>query len=448
MCSRVLHRLTSPGPFATHPPRNIVMALSPISRPVGSLSAPSLPARTELSSQAIPPRAKESSVQSLFQKDGFESSGGLKSAEGLQQLVKMLAAQVQSLGELAQALGGDKGGPGKLGDSAPLGRVGGVRNPGSMGEGAPRMGGLADQAVAGAQPAGLDSFGGIPDLGGEGSQFGGVPDLGGEGSQFGGVPDLGGEGSQFGGVPDLGGEGSQFGGVPDLGAETGIPDSMLPPMPGAPVPQQKALASTPTEQPAAGATPVDASQKAAQPNGVKKDGNTLTLNNDGDKPMTVNFTPNAGEKAVDSVTLQPGESRTVKFPEGWSGNFRSDAGDGKNATLGEVKFNGGMGQTYYDVSYIEGHNTAMTMQPESGGRKSGTLDNLLSSAPDAVKAKGPDGSAYGIKKTTTSDVQDSSVVDFFRKHVGADQGYVIPKDDASTLGSGDSNLVVHLKNLT
>ncbi|WP_254623919.1 hypothetical protein [Myxococcus sp. CA033] len=398
------------------------MALSPISRPVGSLSAPSLPARTELSSQAIPPRTKESSVQSLFQKDGFESSGGLKSAEGLQQLVKMLAAQVQSLGELAQALGGDKGGPGKLGDSAPLGRVGGVRNPGSMGEGAPRMGGLADQAVAGAPPAGLDSFGGIPDLGGEGSQFGGVP--------------------------DLGGEGAQFGGVPDLGAETGIPDSMLPPMPGAPVPQQKALASTPTEQPAAGATAVDASQKAAQPNGVKKDGNTLTLNNDGDKPMTVNFTPNAGEKAVDSVTLQPGESRTVKFPEGWSGNFRSDAGDGKNATLGEVKFNGGMGQTYYDVSYIEGHNTSMTMQPESGGRKSGTLDNLLSSAPDAVKAKGPDGSAYGIKKTTTSDVQDSSVVDFFRKHVGADQGYVIPKDDASTLGSGDSNLVVHLKNLT
>ncbi|MGE6757883.1 hypothetical protein ACQKGO_07740 [Corallococcus interemptor] len=181
--------------------------------------------------------------------------------------------------------------------------------------------------------------------------------------------------------------------------------------------------------------------------GASKGKNTLTLNNDGDKPMTVNFTPNAGEKAVDSVTLQPGEKKTVQFPDNWSGNFRSDNGDGKNATLGEVKFDGGFGNTYYDVSYIEGHNAAMTIQPEGGGRLSGTMDNLLASAPDSVKAKGADGAAYGIKKSTTSNVQDPEVVDFFRKHVGADQGYVIPTDDASTLGSNNSNLVVHLKNL-
>lgn len=403
------------------------MALSPLSRPVGSFSASTVSPRSELSSAAIPPRPQTSSAPSLFQKDGFESAGGLKSAEGLQQLVKMLASQVQVLGELAQALGADKGGPGKLGEMGAQPRVGGVRSPGVQGEGAPSLGGLE-----GPQKAGLSSFGGgVPDLGAEGASFGG------------GVPDLG---SSF--DPGLSELGPEVIGVPDLGGETSIPDSMLPPMPGAPASSQKALASAPAEQPAQGATPVDSSQKAAQPNGVKKDGNTLTLNNDGDKPMTVNFTPNAGEKAVDSVTLQPGENRTVKFPEGWSGNFRTDTGDGKNATLGEVKFNGGHGQTYYDVSYIEGHNTAMTMAPQSGGRKSGTLDNLLASAPDAVKAKGPDGSAYGIKKTTTSDVQDPSVVDFFRKHVGADQGYVIPKDDASTLGSSDSNLVVHLKNLT
>ncbi|RKH51686.1 hypothetical protein D7Y23_09210 [Corallococcus sp. AB050B] len=181
--------------------------------------------------------------------------------------------------------------------------------------------------------------------------------------------------------------------------------------------------------------------------GAPKGKNTLTLNNDGDKPMTVNFTPNAGEKAVDSVTLQPGEKKTVQFPDNWSGNFRSDNGDGKNATLGEVKFDGGFGNTYYDVSYIEGHNAAMTIQPEGGGRLSGTMDNLLASAPDSVKARGADGAAYGIKKSTTSNVQDPEVVDFFRKHVGADQGYVIPTDDASTLGSNNSNLVVHLKNL-
>ncbi|MBN8228480.1 hypothetical protein JYK02_13295 [Corallococcus macrosporus] len=225
-------------------------------------------------------------------------------------------------------------------------------------------------------------------------------------------------GAQAGGVPDLGGEGV----TPPAaeGARTAV------------APQQEA--------------PVSKPQSVGGP-GAPKGKNTLTLNNDGDKPMTVNFTPNAGEKAIDSVTLKPGESRTVQFPDNWSGNFRSDNGDGKNATLGEVKFDGGFGQTYYDVSYIEGHNAAMTMQPEGGGRLSGTMENLLASAPDSVKAKGADGAAYGIKKSTTSNVQDPEVVDFFRKHVGADQGYVIPTDDASTLGSNNSNLVVHMKNL-
>ncbi|WNG57728.1 thaumatin family protein [Archangium gephyra] len=182
--------------------------------------------------------------------------------------------------------------------------------------------------------------------------------------------------------------------------------------------------------------------------GAAKGGNTMTFTNDGTSPMTVNFTPNAGDKSIDSVTLKPGEARTVEFPQGWSGNFRSTAGDGAAATLGEVKFNGGDNQTYYDVSYIEGTNASMTIEPEGGGRKSGTMENLLASAPDSVKAKTADGSVYGIKKTTTSNVQDQGVVDFYRKHVGADQGYVIPTDDASTLGTKDSHLVVRMKDLT
>ncbi|MCE9668555.1 hypothetical protein LY474_12100 [Myxococcus stipitatus] len=247
-------------------------------------------------------------------------------------------------------------------------------------------------------------------------------------------------GQGFGGVPTLGGEAAKPVGSP-------MPTAMNAPLPVSPV--EGGVVARPGKAAAApGLPPVDAKQKAAAPQGTKQDGNTLTLNNDGDKPMTVTFTPNAGEKQMPSITLQPGERNTVKFPEGWSGNFRSASGDGKNATLGEVKFGGGFGQTYYDVSYIEGHNAAMTMQPVSGGRKSGTLENLLASAPDAIKARGADGQTYGIKKSTTSNVQDPAVVDFFRKHVGADQGYVIPTDDASTLGSGDSNLVVHMKNLT
>ncbi|MBZ4399273.1 hypothetical protein [Myxococcus sp. AS-1-15] len=351
------------------------MALSPISRSAVSPVAPSLSSRAESVSQAARPTPMNApSAQSLFQKDGFEVGGGLKSAEGLQKLVKVLASQLEVLNELAQVLGGAQG-----------------------------QGGT-----------------GVPPLSGAQGQGGtGVPPLG--GAQGPGALAGCAETSAAAPSPQ----------VPSIGAE-------------APSPSGKAAAPSPGQP----AEAVGAKQKVSDSQGVKKDGNTLSLHNDGDKPMTIQFTPNAGEKAVDPVTLQPGENRTVKFPEGWSGNFRSTSGDGKNATLGEVKFDGGFGKTYYDVSYIEGHNTAMTMQPASGGRTSGTLENLLSSAPDAVKARGEDGSVYGIKKTTTSEVKDPAVVDFFRKHVGADQGYVIPTDDASTLGSGDSNLVVRLKNLT
>lgn len=267
---------------------------------------------------------------------------------------------------------------------------------------------------------------------------------------------MNGAGAQQGAAPGIEGAagGTGAAGNAGAGAATGAGASGAQQAPA--VEQAAAPAAADAAAPAAQGAPAPAAPKQEAPvsgpqsvgaQGAAKGKNTITLNNDGDKPMTVNFTPNAGEKAIDSVTLKPGESKTVQFPDNWSGNFRSDNGDGKNATLGEVKFDGGFGNTYYDVSYIEGHNTAMTIQPDGGGRLSGTMENLLDSAPDSVKAKGADGSAYGIKKSTTSNVQDPEVVDFFRKHVGADQGYVIPTDDASTLGSNTSNLVVHLKDL-
>lgn len=257
--------------------------------------------------------------------------------------------------------------------------------------------------------------------------------MNGAGAQQAAAPGM--EGAAAGGADA--GAGTGAGGAPQApaGAQAPAAAQAAPAAQGAPAP------AAPTQE-----APVSGPQSVGAPASAKGK-NTITLSNDGNKPMTVNFTPNAGEKAIDPVTLQPGETKTVQFPDNWSGNFRSDKGDGKNATLGEVKFDGGFGNTYYDVSYIEGHNTAMTIQPDGGGRLSGTMENLLASAPDSVKAKGADGSAYGIKKSTTSNVQDPEVVDFFRKHVGADQGYVIPTDDLSTLGTSDTHLDVHIKDL-
>ncbi|MEI2265730.1 hypothetical protein [Erwinia sp. CGal63] len=197
----------------------------------------------------------------------------------------------------------------------------------------------------------------------------------------------------------------------------------------------------------AAASAADGSKSVSGNSALDPARNSLTFENKGDKPLTIAFTPNAdGSAKPDDLTLEPGETKTQNFDANWSGNFRSTAGDGANATLGEVKFDGGSGQTYYDVSYIEGNNAAMTIGPAKGdGRVSGTLDDLVANAPDSIKAKDADGNVYGLKKSTTANQQDPAVVDYYRQHVAADKGYVIPSDDASTLGSSSKNLKVELK---
>lgn len=239
-------------------------------------------------------------------------------------------------------------------------------------------------------------------------------------------------------------------GVPELGAGNGAPPAGGP---QAPVSKQAAppapAANAQTPAPGAEGAKTAEAQKASGNNPTGGKGNTMDFTNDGDKPMTIKFTPNAGGQEIPPLTLQPGESGRAEFPQGWAGNFRSDKGDPQAVTLGEVKFNGGANgdQTFYDVSYIEGNNAAMTMAPESGGKTSGTLDNIANGAPDSILAKGANGETVGIKKTTNAEAIDNSIVDYYRGKVGAGEGYVVPKDDLSTLGTSDTHLEVHLKDV-
>lgn len=187
-------------------------------------------------------------------------------------------------------------------------------------------------------------------------------------------------------------------------------------------------------------TPLSASESVAPA------GNSLTFMNESEKPLVIEFTANAGEAGIPSMTLQPGETMVQAFPEGWSGNFRSSAGNGAHVTLGEVAFNGGVNgdQTFYDVSYIEGNNARMTIAPSEGGPVSGTLEDIVSDAPESIKARDQDGNVYGIKKTTTSEVFDDPVIEYYRSAVEAGEGYVVPKDDVSTLGTDSDNLTVRI----
>ncbi|WP_304608702.1 thaumatin family protein [Hyalangium versicolor] len=364
-------------------------SISPVSsRPTFAttgVSAPSEAATPRLQRAEARQPDQGMALKKMLSSDGFDAPGGLKGGQ-LEATVKMLTQVAELLAQSVKMLGSELSG--------------------------------------GAQ--GLSGAGGAAQCG--------VPDLGGDaGADLGGVPDLGGD---LGGVPDLAGA---EGGDPALAAEAGAAPAAAQAAQAAQAP----AAAAPTSAPEA---PSEAKAVSGS-NGAPKGERTMTFTNDGKSDMTINFTPNAGEKEIPPLTLKPGETTTVDFPEGWCGNFRSANGDGKNATLGEVKFNGGGNQTFYDVSYIEGANAAMTIAPDSGGKVSGTMDNLLASAPDSIKAKDDAGNVYGIKKTTTSNVVDQGVVDYYRQKVGADQGYVIPWDDASTLGTSSSNLTVHLKDL-
>jgi hypothetical protein len=227
----------------------------------------------------------------------------------------------------------------------------------------------------------------------------------------------------------------------------GVPSGATPPLAGASEsePSKSSVLDTAPPLPTSKSLPTPSNAVAERPKDVPT-GNTLNFTNERDTPMTIVFTANAGQPLVPSITLKPGETLAQSFPEGWSGNFRSSTGDGVNATLGEVAFNGGADgkQTFYDVSYIEGNNARMTIEPSSGGPVSGTLKDIVSGAPDSIKARDEHGNVYGLKKTTNAQVINDSVVSYYRAAVGDGEGYVVPKDDASTLGSNSNSLNVRI----
>ncbi|EPX60252.1 hypothetical protein D187_002338 [Cystobacter fuscus DSM 2262] len=250
----------------------------------------------------------------------------------------------------------------------------------------------------------------------------------------------------------LGGEqgAGEEGGVPELGGapKSGSNPEQFNPQQFSPPPTTPPATTTPppTTEPGTQKTQGPQAPKGNNPTGGA--GNTMDFTNDGDKPMTVTFTTNPGQQQIPPLTLQPGQTVRQEFPQGWSGNFRSDKGDGTAVTLGEVAFNGAGNQTFYDVSYIEGNNASMTIAPETAeGKTSGTMENLVEGAPDSILARDANGQVYGIKKTTTSEVRDPNIINYYRGKVGADEGYVDPKDDLSTLGTSDTHLEVHLKDV-
>lgn len=167
--------------------------------------------------------------------------------------------------------------------------------------------------------------------------------------------------------------------------------------------------------------------------------------NDGDKPMHLRFTPNAGEEAIPDIVVPPGQGVTVQFPSGWAGNVCStNGGYGNPATLVELAFDDD-GKAWGDVSFIEGANAAAEIEPAGGGTRTGVPFNLLDGAPSSLLAYDESGRPYAIRPSTVKDVTDPHVLDYLERRVPIGYGYKYPTDDVSTVGFESSNLVVHMR---
>ncbi|KAL6849471.1 hypothetical protein ACO1O0_009011 [Amphichorda felina] len=82
--------------------------------------------------------------------------------------------------------------------------------------------------------------------------------------------------------------------------------------------------------------------------------NKVTFRTLDDAKRTIYFTANDNEHSLDPVEVDNSEETTVEFPDEFVGNFYAveKGKENKPGMLGEVKFSGKYGKTYFDVSAI------------------------------------------------------------------------------------------------
>jgi hypothetical protein len=82
--------------------------------------------------------------------------------------------------------------------------------------------------------------------------------------------------------------------------------------------------------------------------------NTVEFVNQDSLTRTIYFTAQAGLETVPSLTLTGHANSTVTIPTGWIGNWYSvtEGASLVPGMLGEVRFDGWNGLTYYDISAI------------------------------------------------------------------------------------------------
>ncbi|CAG8952946.1 hypothetical protein HYFRA_00007661 [Hymenoscyphus fraxineus] len=113
---------------------------------------------------------------------------------------------------------------------------------------------------------------------------------------------------------------------------------------------------------------------------TSKSPNKVHFVNQDSTQRTIHFTPQIGTPPIAPLSLNASGSATATFPIGWIGNWYSVSKGRKNipGMLGEVRFDGYAGATYFDVSAIvnpdDNEGVKMLMPMKGQKPMSGCLD--------------------------------------------------------------------------
>ena len=110
------------------------------------------------------------------------------------------------------------------------------------------------------------------------------------------------------------------------------------------------------------------------------------------------------------------------------------------ATWAEIRFNGWQDMTFFDISLIRGFNGAMVFSTVDGRRRTGFTNDLRPGAPSKYRVK--DSNGYDVLEPTEpyTGGRNHDLVSYYRRKVSKGNGYIVPDDHASSLGTTDKQI--------
>lgn len=166
--------------------------------------------------------------------------------------------------------------------------------------------------------------------------------------------------------------------------------------------------------------------------------NTIQITNTTNEPMTLGKFQN-GQSTTDpsaSITLQPGQTGTLKYQNGEAGFVAKADSSGTfqaNASRLEYEADADGKQKYPDISYIDGRNASISLSDHAGLNK-GDSKSIAADAPAGTVTTDAAGNKTiaGYYDGSTATMQAGA--DYMQNQLGTDGAYLHPNDDQLASG--------------